>query len=251
VLAPERAPRRILASVQSKHRLITGLGCDFMLVQEFSLEFAQRSARQFIESIISSAKYLKSLSVGEDWVFGKGREGNVESLRGWGRELGFSVNAITPVMSDGERVSSTRIRQAIRDGNLATIREMLGRPYMVRGEVLKGRQLARTLGYPTANIKVFNEQLPPDGVWAVTVHIDGAWHQGVGNLGKRPTVEDDADAQRLLEVHLFDYDVNLYGRELGVRFVAYVREEKKFSGIEALKDQIEKDVTHVKQHVFV
>jgi len=250
VLAPERAPRRILASIQSKQRLVGKQGCDFMLVQRFTLEFAKCSAKEFVESIVRSCKQLKSLSVGEDWVFGKGREGNVHSLRAWGKEYGFEVYAIAPVMSDGERVSSTRIRQAIRDGNLMTIQEMLGRPYMVRGEVLHGRELARTLGFPTANIKVFNEQLPPDGVWAVEVRIDGDWVKGIGNLGKRPTVEDDQSAQRLLEVHLFDFNNDLYGVELEVRFISYVREEKRFSGVDALKAQIEKDVVFVQREVF-
>ena len=249
VLAPNRAPKRILASLSHKAKLLEELGCEVRVVQEFNLEFASCRARVFVGQIVEASGKLRSISVGEDWQFGKGREGNVTSLKRWGDEMGFEVFASEPIMGGGERVSSTRIRQAIRDGNLIAIHEMLGRPYMVMGEVLKGRQLARQLGFPTANIKVHNEQLPPDGVWAVSVEVDGEWFDGVGNLGKRPTVENDAEAQRLLEVHLFDFHRDLYGLDLVVRFESYVREEKKFAGIEELKAQIEKDVAQVRGEI--
>jgi len=246
VLAPERAPRRILASLNHKQRLLEKYDVDFLMVQEFTLEFAKQRAYCFIEALVTHCHDLRSISVGEDWQFGKGREGNVNSLREWGRDLGFEVFAAAPVMSGGERVSSTRIRQAIRDGCLKSIEQMIGRPYMVWGEVLHGRKLARNLGFPTANIKVFNEQLPPDGVWSVDVLVGDQWIAGIGNLGKRPTVEGDSSSQRLLEVHLFDFEGDLYGQELGVRFKSYVREERKFNGIEALQAQIERDVAQVR-----
>ena len=246
VLAPQKTPKRILASLSHKARLLENLGCEVMMVQEFSLEFAACRAKDFIRQIVDACGDLRSISVGEDWQFGKGREGNVTSLKEWGKEFGFEVFAAEPVMCGGERISSTRIRQAIRDGNLEAIREMLGRPYMVLGDVLRGRQLARNLGFPTANVKAHNEQLPPDGVWAVKVLVDGEWKRGVGNLGKRPTVENDASAQRLLEVHLFDFDQDLYGTELAVPFFAYVRPEKKFDGIDQLSEQIAKDVAFAK-----
>lgn len=246
VLAPQRAPKRILASLNHKSLLLEELGCSFMAVQEFSIEFAASSGQAFIEEVVHSCDQLKSVSVGEDWQFGKGREGNVEALTAWGKELGFEVYATEPVMSGGERVSSTRIRQAIRDGCLESIQMMLGRSYTVMGDVLKGRQLARQLGFPTANIKVQNEQLPPDGVWKVSVKVGDCWLAGIGNLGRRPTVENDVDAQRLLEVHLFDFAADLYGMELAVRFEDYIRPEMKFSGIEALKAQIGRDVDLVR-----
>lgn len=246
ILAPQRAPKRILASLNSKAHLLDQLGCSFMMVQKFDKSFAQSRAKDFIQKIVSSLDDLRSISVGEDWQFGKGREGNVNSLTEWGNEMGFEVYAAEPVMSDGERVSSTRIRQAIRDGNLNSIETLLGRPYVVRGEVIEGRKLARQIGFPTANVKVFNEQLPPDGVWEVEVKVGEAWFLGIGNLGKRPTVEDDANAQRLLEVHVFDFGQNLYGSELAVKFKSYVRPEKRFENVEALVEQIHKDVDFVK-----
>ena len=163
-----------------------------------------------------------------------------------GGELGFAVNAVPPVMVEGERVSSTRIRQAIRDGNLAAVKEMLGRDYTVVGTVEKGRQLARQLGFPTANVVAHNEQLPPDGVWQLEVVIDDAHYQAIGNLGRRPTVETE-NARRLLEIHVFDFDGDLYGKVIEAKFLSYIRPEKKFDSIEDLKAQIESDVVSVRE----
>ena len=247
VVAPMKAPKSILASISHKALILSENNSDFLLVQKFDEAFAAQSAKVFISELKSSCPGLASISVGEDWQFGKGREGTVESLKLWGEEFGFEVFAVAPVMNDGERVSSTRIRQAIRDGDIPAIEEMLGRPYVVFGEVLKGRQLARQLGYPTANIKVENEQLPPDGVWMVELKYKGEWIEGIGNLGKRPTIENDTAAQRLLEVHLFDNDLDLYGEELYVKFINYIRKEIKFDSVDELKSQIQTDVASVKK----
>ncbi|MFC5049337.1 bifunctional riboflavin kinase/FAD synthetase [Rubritalea spongiae] len=245
VLAPERAPRRILASIEHKAELLEDLGVDFLCVQEFTLDFAQREAREFIETLAGSAGMLKRVAVGEDWIFGKARGGNVQRLREWGEELGFTVDAAPPVMVQGERVSSTRIRQAVRDGNLAGAKEMLGRDYTVQGTVERGRQLARQLGYPTANVVAHNEQLPPDGVWELEVVIDGACFKAIGNLGRRPTVETE-DARRLLEVHVFDFQGDLYDRVIEAKFLKFIRREQKFESVEELKAQIEADVASVR-----
>lgn len=245
VLAPDRAPRRILASVGHKAELLEQIGVDFLCVQEFTLGFAQVEAGKFIASLVQAAGgRLKSISVGEDWIFGKGRGGNVAKLREWGSTLGFEVFAAAPVRVQGERVSSTRIRQAIRDGSLAAVEEMLGRQFAVRGTVERGRQLARQLGFPTANVVAHNEQLPPDGVWELEVKIDQIEHRAIGNLGRRPTVETD-DARRLLEVHVFDFDGDLYDQVVEATFIRYIRPEKKFDSIDDLKAQIQLDVKSV------
>lgn len=246
VLAPERAPRRILASIEHKAALLDALGVDFLCVQEFTLDFAQREAREFIENLAHSAGSLKQVAVGEDWIFGKARGGNVQRLREWGGELGFQVNAAPPVMVQGERVSSTRIRQAVRDGNLVAAKEMLGRDYTVQGTVERGRQLARQLGFPTANVVAHNEQLPPDGVWELEAQIHGKSYKAIGNLGRRPTVETE-DARRLLEVHVFDFEGDLYDQVIEAKFLRYIRTEQKFDSVEALKAQIELDVAGVTQ----
>lgn len=244
VLAPERAPRRILASIDHKAELLSDLGVDFLYVQEFTLNFAKQEARDFIDSLVSHIPDLRSVAVGEDWIFGKARGGNVHRLREWGDELGFAVNAVAPVMVQGERVSSTRIRQAIRDGNLSAAKEMLGRDYTVVGTVERGKQLARQLGYPTANVVAHNEQLPPDGVWSLEATIDGKQYKAIGNLGRRPTVETE-DARRLLEVHVFDFEGDLYDQVIDAKFLEYIRPEQKFDSVDALKAQIEADVRQV------
>lgn len=245
VLAPDRAPRRILASVGHKAELLEQIGVDFLCVQEFTLDFAQVEAELFIASLVqASGGRLKSISVGEDWIFGKGRGGNVQKLREWGSTLGFEVFAAAPVRIQGERVSSTRIRQAIRDGSLGAVEEMLGRQFAVRGTVVQGRQLARQLGFPTANVVAHNEQLPPDGVWELEVKIEQTVHRAIGNLGRRPTVETE-DARRLLEVHVFDFDGDLYDQVMEATFIRYIRPEQKFDSIECLKAQIQEDVKSV------
>ncbi|WP_165788563.1 bifunctional riboflavin kinase/FAD synthetase [Rubritalea profundi] len=245
VLAPERAPRRILASIQHKADLLAELGVDFLCVQEFTLDFSRREAREFIEDLAQNSGQLRHIAVGEDWIFGKERGGNVQRLKQWGSELDFEVDAAPPVMVQGERVSSTRIRQAIRDGNISAAKEMLGRDYTVVGTVEKGKQLARQLGFPTANVVAHNEQLPPDGVWELEAVIDGAHFKAIGNLGRRPTVENE-NARRLLEVHVFDFNGDLYDKVIEAKFLKFIRPEKKFDSVDDLKMQISKDVASVR-----
>jgi riboflavin kinase/FMN adenylyltransferase len=147
-------------------------------------------------------------------------------------------------MLDGDRVSSTRIRQAIRDGNLDAAARMLGRPYSVSGVVVEGRKLGRTIGFPTANVSTGDGQLPPDGVWSVTVKTaEGVERVGIANLGLRPTVDGK---NRVLEVHLFDFSGDLYGTEIEVGFRRYIRPEMKFSGVEDLRTQIARDVENAR-----
>lgn len=243
ILAPEKAPRRILASLRHKERLMEALGVSLMVVIPFTVEFAGREARAFAADLFTGAPDLRQVTVGEDWKFGHDRVGTVPLLRAWGAEHGVVVDAAAPVMMDGERISSTRIRQAIRDGNMAAAAAMLGRPFTVFGTVAHGRQLGGRIGVPTANIEVGGEQLPPDGVYVVKAEVAGVMRAGVGNLGMRPTV---GAARRLLEVHLFDFEGDLYGQEMEVWFGEYLREEEKFSDVEALKVQIGKDLTRAR-----
>lgn len=243
VLAPERAPRQLLASLDHKARLLEKIHVDALLALPFTREFAQISATDFIESLVRHQN-VATIAVGEDWRFGKGREGDVFFLRRIGERLGFQVIALPPVMHQGERISSTRIRQSIRDGAMTNAAEMLGRPYGIEGLVVKGQQLGRTLGFPTANIALGEEQLPPDGVWAVRGHGDGHAWQGVANLGNRPTVDG---LTRVFEVHLFDHDSDLYGKMLEVEFVKHLRPEQKFPSLDALREQIAKDVTAARE----
>jgi len=248
VLAPEKAPRRILASIQHKKDLLIELGVDVLVVIPFTVEFAKLEASEFLQQLNRSAVNLKTLTMGEDWKFGAGRGGDYKLLQAFGKTQGVEVKAAGAVRLGGERVSSTRIRQAIRDGNLEAASEMLGRPYMVWGTVVTGRKLGRTIGFPTANLRVYNEQLPPDGVWAVEVVLEhGKVYRGAGNLGVRPTVEGEG-AEKLLEVYLLDFSGDLYGQEMEVRFLTFVRGEQKFASLEELKEQIFRDVAFCRNY---
>jgi len=237
VLAPDKAPRALLATLDHKANLLSELGVEILLAIPFDAAFAQVEAEGFLDQLCRAS--VKTIAVGDDWRFGKGRQGDVAMLKQFSKSHGFTLEAVPPVMADGERISSTRIRQAIRDGSVTAVAEMLGQPYSVEGPVVEGRKLARQLGFPTANVATGEVQLPPDGVWQVTASSDGVDFHGVANLGMRPTVDGTT---RALEVHLFDFTGDLYGRTLEVTFVSYLRGERKFESIEALRQQIESDV---------
>jgi riboflavin kinase/FMN adenylyltransferase len=246
VLAPERAPRRLLANLEHKERILAELGVDILVVVPFTADFARQEPEEFLETL-ASAPRLHRLSMGTDWRFGKNRRGDQALLEEFGETRNVEIRPVTAVMSGGERISSTRIRQALRDGNLAAAEEMLGRPYSVMGEVKAGRKLGRTIGFSTANLVPGQEQLPPNGVWAVDARWGEEWHPAVANLGRRPTVDNDLN--RLLEVHLLDWEGDLYDRMLEVRFKKFLRSEEKFDGIEALKAQIARDVHSARQEI--
>jgi riboflavin kinase/FMN adenylyltransferase len=238
VIAPEKAPTSLLATLDDKAEIVKALGVDGLLVIRFDTEFAKTGAEEFVRKIC--AGNVATIAVGVDWRFGSKRAGDVEMLRRMGGELGFNLIAVPPVMWDGERISSTRIRQAIRDANFEAVEKMLGRPYEVSGTVIEGRKLGRELGFPTANLRLGDQQLPGDGVWAV--EVDGSM-KGVANLGVRPTV---GGGERLLEVHVFGFSGDLYGKLLRVRFVKFIRSERKFASLEELREQIGKDAAEAR-----
>ncbi len=239
VLRPDQAPR-LLTSRAHKARLLDELGVEALLVVNFDNEFAAREAADFVEELAREARPLRQISVGENWTFGRGRRGSVDLLREMGGRLDFDVHGMEPVVVDGATVSSTRVRRAVEAGDLATARRCLGREYTVLGTVEAGRRLGRTIGFPTANLRAHNEQFPPDGVYAVRCEVGGEVRGGVANIGVRPTVAERG-AERTLEVHLLDFAGDLYGRDLEVTFVRWVRGERKFAGLEELKEQIGAD----------
>lgn len=239
VLAPERAPKRLLANLEHKEELLSELGVDCLVVVKFDQEFAKQEAEDFTAALSANVG-LCGLAMGVDWKFGNHRRGDVEFLENYFRDKGVEVSPVEAVMHDGERISSTRIRQALRDGNLTAAEQMLGRPYSVFGQVVEGQKMGRKLGFPTANLLPFEEQLPPNGVWKVRVQWGEESKIGIANLGVRPTVEDEG--RRMLEVHLPDWSGDLYGKWLEVSFLDFVREERKFANLDALKKQIEQDL---------
>jgi riboflavin kinase/FMN adenylyltransferase len=240
VLAPNHAPRRVLSSLDQKERILSGLGVDFLVIIKFSPEFAAREARKFADDLFATG--VKKLSAGDDWSFGRGREGNMQRLREWGNESGVDVLEISAILQDGLRISSTRIRKCLQEEDLDSVATMLGRHYSVLGKVIRGRQLGRTIGFPTANVVVADEVLPPNGVYVV----EGTGIPGVANIGTRPTVDDGRG--RSLEVHLFSDDLPMdYGWELEVGFLRKIRDEKKFQSLEELRKQIEFDVQNAQR----
>ena len=245
ILAPGRAPRRILVSLEHKERLLASLGVKVLLVLRFDETMARQSAEEFGEHLFSVAA-LRQVVAGEDWKFGRERRGTMDLLRGLGKPHGVEVTTVPAVMLKGERISSTCLRRALRDGNLQAASGMLGRPYTVMGTVVRGEQLGRKLGAPTANIMLGNQQLPPDGVYAVTATIgeERETHRGVANLGVRPTVNGE---RRLLEVHLLDFEGDLYEAGVEVCFGLRLRSEKKFKDQEELREQIRRDLKEARE----
>lgn len=235
VLRPETAPR-LLTSTPHKARLIGDLECPVLLQVTFDTAFAAQPPEEFIRALAAAGRQLAAICVGHDWAFGRNRSGNVALLVRLGAELGFETIEIDPVEVDGEPVSSTRIRRAVQAGEFATAKKMLGRDYTILGTVRHGAQLGGRIGFPTANLAAHNEQFPPDGVYAVRLLRAGKWLDGVANVGVRPTVNNTAE--KLLEVHIFDFADDCYGEDVEVQFVQFLRAEKKFPGIDDLKAQI-------------
>jgi len=243
VIAPNKAPTNLLETLEHKSRVVGDLGVQLFIPLHFDMQFAKMEASEFIAQLTVAS--VRTIAVGEDWRFGHHRSGDVTFLEQEAGSRGFRLEAVPPVMHDGERVSSTRIRQAIRDGNLGAAEQMLGRPYTVSGTVVPGKKLGRTIGFPTANLATGEVQLPSDGVWAVWAQLaDGRELIGVANLGMRPTVHGD---KRTLEVYLFDFNEEIYDEQIEIRFHGYLRCELKFSSIEALRVQIQQDAIAAKE----
>lgn len=245
VLRPTES-KRLLTATDHKIALIRDLGVSYLLVLKFDREFAATSPDEFVRQLAAAAHPLQEICVGQEWSFGKNRAGNLGLLKTLGAELHFGVVGVESVMHEGRVVSSTAIRQAVESGDLPLAAQMLGREYTVLGTVESGQQLGRSLGFPTANLSAHSEQFPPNGVYAAEANLEGKKLRGVINLGVRPTVQGGV-ATRLLELHLFDFDRDIYGRDVEVRFLRYLRPEQKFENLAALREQIARDVTAAQQ----
>ncbi len=240
VLRPEAAPR-LLTSTRHKFHFFAQLGATHCLALPFDETFATTSPEDFITALVKAARPLREICVGFNWTFGRGGAGNLDLLTRLGERHGFAVVGLPSVSVDGETVSSTLIRQAVEAGDLARAARFLGREFTILGTVVAGQRLARQLGFPTANLAAHNEQFPPNGVYAVEAEWRGGKYSGVVNLGFRPTVAAPG-GERVLELHLFDFDGDLYGEDVEVSFRAFLRPERKFGGVEELKEQIGRDV---------
>ena len=246
IVAPAKTPP-LIYSLSQKLRTIESLGVENVLLIEFDKPFSEQSGEEFVRGLARDFGKIQSICVGANFVFGHKRGGNVDLLKKLGGELHFQVHGLSAVSLDGQAVSSTRIREEIRTGNLDEASQMLGRPYAICGKVIEGDKLGRELGFPTANLDVAGLVLPPNGVYATMIRHDGRLHRAALNIGVRPTVA--AGLQLRAEVHLLDFDGHLYGRELEVEIGEKLREEKRFGSVEELKDQIAKDVAAVRRNV--
>ncbi len=245
IVAPDRVPPLIYSHPQ-KLRAIESLGADALLEIHFDKAFSEQSGDTFIRQLASGFGHIQSICVGADFVFGHKRSGNVELLKKLGTELGFTVHGVSAVSLDGQPVSSTRIREAIRAGDFDAASQMLGRAYSFAGKIVHGDQIGHKLGFPTANLDVTGLLLPPNGVYAVRATVGGKSCRAVLNIGHRPTINQSAPQLRV-EVHLLDFSGDIYGQEMEVTFAAKLRDEKKFSSTDALREQIAKDIAEARR----
>lgn len=238
VLAPQQ-PVEYLTTLEEKLNLLGELGLDVVIVLTFTQEVARTSARDFILTLTRHLR-LKELWVGPDFALGHQRQGDVAFLRHLGRELGFVVRVIEPFCLEGEIVSSSRIRTLLTQGRVSDAARLLGRYPRLRGEVVVGAERGRVLGFPTANLSLNEHQvIPADGVYAVQARLGEETLAGVANIGVRPSF---GNGERTVEAHLLDFEGDIYGQELELRFVQRLRDEQRFSSVDQLAAQIERDV---------
>ena len=245
ILRPGKAPR-LLTSTPHKIRLIRDLGISHLLMIHFDAQLAGTRPEDFILSLHNACKPLKEICVGHQWSFGHKRAGNLEMLKEWGDKLGFDEVGVHAVEVEGEVVSSTLIRGLVEKGELEKAARFLGRDFTIYGTVIKGQHLGHELGFPTANLSTHNEQFPPNGVYAVEAVHHEHTYRGVVNIGVRPTIQNQ-EGERLLELHLFDFNQDIYGDDIEVAFHKFLRPEKKFAGLEELKAQIARDAAGARE----
>jgi len=250
IVRPESAPPMLTTPVEKKE-ILAESGLDYAVFLTFTPMLAAYSPRRFVEEILVDRVHVGELVVGYDHHFGKGREGNVDMLKVLGRELGFAVDVVGPVGSKGDPISSTKIRNALLKGDVETAREGLGRPYSIRGLVVRGDQRGRTLGFPTANLEVRGagggtggKLIPLPGIYAVRGTVRSGTFDGALHLGPRPTFRGSPPT---IELHLLGFEEDIYGEEVRVDFVKYLREVRPFETSRALIEQMKEDVEQARK----
>jgi riboflavin kinase/FMN adenylyltransferase len=238
VLHPESAPP-LLQTLDQRLANLEVLGIEQAIVIQFDREFAGQEASAFLTDIIKERLHAKEVYLGKGFAFGRNRGGNIGLLREMGEKLGFVADEVDEVQLRGNRISSSSIRHLLAEGRINLARRMLGRPYGVEGVIIRGNRRGHTIGFPTANLKPHNRVIPKYGVYATATLIDGTWRKSITNIGVRPTFENTTEPS--IETYVFDFDGDLYGDVLRVRFLYRIRDERKFGGIDELKAQIEKD----------
>ncbi len=231
---------RLLSTFDEKVEMVADLGVDYILKIAFTPEFSNLSADEFVKQILVDSVGTKKLLIGYDHHFGNNREGNIQFLKAHSSKYGFEVNEISKQEIDSIGVSSTKIRNTLESGEIHLANSLLGRNYSISGQVVDGNKKGKSLGFPTANIKVDESYklLPGDGAYAIKAKTNGATYPGMLNIGFKPTV---SGKERTIEAHLFNFDADIYGQEITVEFVKALRKEMKFESLDALKQQLNKD----------
>jgi riboflavin kinase/FMN adenylyltransferase len=242
VIAPQETNLRLLTTLEEKKELFARSGIDHLIIFPFTQEFSQLTYSEFVEQILVKKMHTHCLVVGYDHRFGKNREGGFEYLQECAEEFGFEIEKLEVLLVDEAHVSSTRIREALEKGDVALANKFLGYRFTLHGSVVEGQRVGRKLGFPTANIVASDPHklIPGYGVYAVEVLISGKRYGGMLNIGSRPTFNKNAD-NRSIEVHIFDFSGDLYNKEITLIFVGKIRDEQKFSGVEALAEQLKRD----------
>jgi riboflavin kinase/FMN adenylyltransferase len=238
VLFPESAPP-LLQTLDQRLANFEVLGIEQAIVIPFTREFATTDAEGFLRSVVHDRLHAREVYLGKGFAFGKDRGGNIELLRRMSEELGFFADEVPEVCLRGHRISSSKIRKQLAAGHVNLTRRMLGRPYGVEGVIIRGNRRGHTIGFPTANLKPHNRVIPKFGVYATATLLDGKWRRSITNIGVRPTFENEAEPS--IETYIFDFDGDLYGDVLRVRFLHRIRDERKFNGVDELTAQIRKD----------
>ena len=239
---------KLIHTLEEKKQLLQRLGVDLLVVQPFNEAFAQLTAEEFVSTILVQHLNVKKVIIGYDHRFGRNRTANINDMRLFGEKYGFAVEEISVQEVDEVSVSSTKIREALNKGDVITAEHYLGTPYSLTGTVVHGLKLGRTLGYPTANIQVTEDYklIPKDGVYAVYSYIGERKVYGMMSIGKNPTIEGKGAS---IEVYFFDFNGDLYDRELTIYFLKYLREERKFSSVALLKKQLQDDETTARKAI--
>ena len=231
---------KLLNTIDERSEILDNLGLDYLLIQKFSFEFSRLSAEDFVKNILVDKLKAKKVIIGYDHRFGRNRNASIEDLKAFGERYGFDVEEISVQDIDAVSVSSTKIRNALINGDVKKANTFLGYNFILTGKVIKGKKLGRQINFPTANIKIAEDYklIPKQGSYIVNATIDGVLVYGMMNIGVNPTVNGDKES---IEVHFFDFDKDIYNQEIQIHLIERIRDEQKFESVEALKSQLSKD----------
>lgn len=236
----EKSEIKLLNTIAEKSKLLEETGIENLVIHPFNESFSRLTAEEFVHSILVDQFHIQKIIIGHDHRFGRNRTANIDDLIAFGAEYGFEVEQISAQEIQDVSVSSTKIRKALDEGNITLANDYLGYAYFLSGEVVKGKQLGRTIGFPTANIQIEEDykKIPKNGVYIVKTFIDNAAIFGMMNIGFNPTVNGQ---KQTIEVNLFDFDADIYGQKLEISLLEYIREEQKFGSVDLLKEQLNQD----------